>query len=322
MRIPAPSGSLVALLVLISAGVSLAAPDGGVPDAGQALLLGVDSRDGLSTLRVTESGIEVLGRGLAVPTRTGWLRISEVGTTADSSLVVTRGEVARSAAERAGKKVAKSQRRDECTQASGEQVLSVTPIRLVYEQWGESFCDGQNHAEHTRRATAASLGKTGKGEPEAIEAVLGPAGRAALDRATGFEDRESYGDYDPAAWSFVHAQGAWHVVVYDLPYNPNAGLRPLTLEVPAPPALVGIERLPTTWVELEAAHPEAIDAIGAPDGRFLVLLTSESVVALRHDGHEVGRVSLHKPLVVMTQWALGEANASRWGHEARAVLSR
>jgi hypothetical protein len=322
MRALVLSGRPLALLALLSA-ASLAGADGGTADAGVALLLGIDnSGHGLSTVRVTEAGVELLGPGLAVPTRSGWLRISEVGTTVDSSLVVTRGELARSVAERAGKKVAKSRTRDECTHASGEQVLSVTPIRLVSEQWGASMCEGQNHPEHTTRATAVSLGKTGKGEPEAIQAVLGPAARAALDRATGFEDRDSYGDWDPAAWSFAHAEGVWRVVVYDRPSNPNAGLVPLTLDLVAPPALVGIERLPGTWAELKAAHPEATDAIGAPDGRFLVLITSEGVVALRSDGSELGRVSLHKPLVVMTQWALGEGNAARWGREARAVLSR
>ena len=51
-------------------------------------------------------------------------------------------------------------------------------------------------------------------------------------------------------------------------------------------------------------------------------LTADCVIALRSDGSELGRLLLKRPTVVMTQWALGEANSARWDREARAVLSR
>jgi hypothetical protein len=290
---------------------------------GEALLLGISGDDALSTLRVTESGVEVLGAGLAVPTQTGWLRVSEVGSQFDSSLVVTRGESPRTVAERAGKKrEGRSRSPDGCTGSSAERVLAATPTRLLYEEFGTSMCHGDLHAQHTRRAVALSLGKAGKGGPVAIDEVLGQAGREALDRATGYDERQSYGEYDPSAWGFNHRDGAWRVVVYDRPTNPNAELTPLTVEFPAPAAMVGAERLPSTWDALHAAHPEAVDAIGAPDGRFLVLLTAEAIVALGPDGSELGQVKVHAPKVVMTQWAMGEANVARWRREARAALAR
>jgi hypothetical protein len=86
-----------------------------------------------------------------------------------------------------------------------------------------------------------------------------------------------------------------------------------------PARLTGPGKLPVPWEQLHAAHPSAVDAVGSPDGKFLVLIEAGRLVLVAHDA-VVTEAKTVGNSVVMTEWALGRKNVERWEREAAAAL--
>jgi hypothetical protein len=337
------------LLALVAAATST--PDAGVQasasasaDAGPpvALLLGVASSASqkdeteLRTFLVDAHRIVPLGEGLAVPTRNGWLRItlrshhreqppSEEGqnpaTASKDVVVVSRAKDPDPSDEDL---FANDDLEDGCDNENLEALAYVGPEIYSTNETGYSYCGGPypnaGSTYHSWKLVVSGQEGADIGE------FLGPEASNALGRIQAKEPAEDdvcRKTFSPDDWALVRESGQWRAVVSGVggPHVCANSANEVPLEVSVPQRFAGPSKLPLPWEQLAAKTRKLIDAIGAPNGQFLLLMTETALVLRGSDDSIVTHADLAKrPRVVMAEWVYGAKNIDRWEHEAAAAL--
>jgi hypothetical protein len=160
-----------------------------------------------------------------------------------------------------------------------------------------------------------------------IAAIYGDAGSKALHdgvqayrKTLTAQKREALaGDGEDTDWTLIRRQGHW-VTRGRLGYSAEVfrgTFADFDVAASPPETLTGPDRLSLPWTTIKKQVPEATDAMTAPDGQLLIVLTRTQIMAFPLHGASIGTqtlaVSLHsRESPVMIQWAVGGSNVRRW----------
>jgi len=206
---------------------------------------------------------------------------------------------------------------DALTFAAGD-LLSFQTRRVSYcggaapDTWGDLTSWRLGAAQPARVTTdqflGASLGK-----------ALVRAGCSADPKC----DIDRLGEPDEKMWGLVHEQGIW-VLEGGRPRTTGSngpGFGDFTYATALPKRLVGTNALRKPWAEYRKLDANAGDVVDSPSGRLVVIFDRDSI-RLFVNGQEKEKLDFADPQVVMTQWAIGPQNVSRWIKDAKAALAQ
>jgi hypothetical protein len=215
-----------------------------------------------------------------------------------------------------------------------QDVLYAGPTYLALEQRSAGYCEGAAHPWLFNTLAVVPIDSvTHTGVP--IGQVLGDAGRTALDQAaTDYLERlrdpkrraRFSSEADPANWALRHQRGRWTAIgrLDGIDETAQDLMVDLPLAISLPPSLLGRPVPELSWAALQEAAPDAIDAVIAPDGSWVILLRPRRLTVHPIEDGTIGPVRLTRRLplgatVVMDRWATGE-RLQRWQGRLHAAL--
>lgn len=159
----------------------------------------------------------------------------------------------------------------------------------------------------------------------AVRPLLSKEASARLEQLLADPDDpvESPGGRVDSTWTIRRQQGAWVAQMWiDGPIAARGGYETEDGE-PLPQSFTGDAPLPLPWSEVVRQLPNARDAIASPSGNHLVVHRADSLLIVRMNGGELGRVMLRVHIgyddeLAMVRWATPD-ETRRWNAELPAL---
>ncbi|MGC1415285.1 MAG: hypothetical protein WA817_08390 [Candidatus Acidiferrum sp.] len=209
---------------------------------------------------------------------------------------------------------------------------------IAVKEFGSATCA---HYDESTRFYVVTLERPNPSEPDENEEkgigdVLGANAAELLEKAAAAQKPAKSEDLDcgalsvrPTDWAIVRGKGEWTIQAngsYGGHVCDGYFATELDLKIGLPRSFVGDARLAMDWKSVAAAFPKAVDAIGAPNGHFLVVLTDAELLVVPVTGRKIVTVLARRSLqqgesVVMTQWATGE-NVARWDKQVKELQAK
>ncbi len=328
--------STIALALMLAA-----EPSGAGAPAPEALVLGLRAPDRtVETVWVDGAGATLLGRGLAVPRKSGWWKVDvlkassrpgdDIGGFHESFALVAApaGRKLRLPAWARARPAADSEE-PQCGGGNQITIHFAGPEWVSFEDARISECEGDMRPDITVGSVTwpldlLALPPERQDPADAFEKAIAPdvpkAVEAKLPNVPASPDSGCPPDSAKAA-AIVRHRGRW---AFQAEGRSSANvcrgqITPFILDVPVPARFVGPDTLPQSFERYAAEHPGLSDALASPSGALVVLVTAAGI-EVRSPGRVAVALALPGRTVVMAQWAVGPRNVERWRKDAAAAL--